>query len=75
MKTIYYTLALLTVLISLTLTSCSIDELETKTPSQDQLNKINFEEEIINENLFKRDSTETNKDGDIDPVVKPPKKD
>ena len=75
MKTIYYTLGLLAVLISLTCTSCSLDELDIQTPNQNQLNKINFNEDITNQNLFKRDSTDTNKDGDNDPKVVPPKKD
>ena len=73
MKTIYYTLGIL-ILIG-ALTSCSVDELEIQQPEQNKLNEMIINESTINQSLFMKDSTETNKDDVIDPIITPPKKD
>ena len=65
MKTIFYTLGIITVLMSLTLTSCSIDELEIQKPNQKSISELSIEESILNENIFKRDSIDSNKDGEV----------
>ena len=68
MKTIYYTLGIITVLMSLTLTSCSVDELEIQKPNQKSISVLSIEESILNENIFKRDSIDSNKEGETDPI-------
>lgn len=65
MKTIFYTLGIITVLMSLTLTSCSIDGLEIQKPNQKSISELSIEESILNENIFKRDSIDSNKDGEV----------
>ena len=75
MKTIYYSLGLLVVLTSLTLTSCSVDELDIQKPNQNQLNNFDMNENLIIENSFMKEGDSIVEGGsEIDPLP-PIKKD
>ncbi|MFC4739395.1 hypothetical protein ACFO3U_05260 [Flavobacterium ponti] len=75
MKTIYYTLGLLVVLTSLTLTSCSVDELDNQKPNQKKLNSFDMHENLIIENSFMKEGDSIAEGGNEGDPLPPIKKD